>query len=349
MQRDLSAILIAFAAGIVVAGGGAYIVSHHRHEAQDQRLQQQAVAKLKEQALPDADTTPGPAAAPEPAASKEPVTEAPEQAAPPARSRSMKPSPYRRGSSDIAENAYPKGTDTKPSTATKAVVSAPVTTAQNELPAVSQPAQSQTPAVSAVNQSHPEQPLNPPVGATTAAPEPRVPKAVTLASGTPVTVRLNETLSTDRNAGGDTFTATLDRAIVVDGFVIADRGARVLGKIIKAERAGRVKGVSELELALTQVHTTDDQTVNIDTTPWMQRGEQANKKRAAEVAGGAALGAIIGAIAGGGTGAAIGAGTGGAAGGGVVLAQGGKQTTVPAETRVTFTLQAPVTITERLN
>jgi hypothetical protein len=180
-------------------------------------------------------------------------------------------------------------------------------------------------------------------------PPPPAPKTVTLAQGTSVTVRLNETLSTDRNSEGDTFTASLDKPIVVEGFIIADRGARVLGKVTKSERAGRVKGVSNLELALTQFHTTDDQTVAIDTTPWLRRGDTSKKSDAAKVAGGAALGAIIGAIAGGGKGAAIGAGTGGAAGGGVVLAQSGKQTTLPAETRLTFTLQSPVTITERLN
>ena len=61
-----------------------------------------------------------------------------------------------------------------------------------------------------------------------------------------------------------------------------------------------------------------------------------------------ALGAIIGAIAGGGKGAAIGAGTGGAAGTGVVLTQRGKAATIPSETRLIFTLDNPVTITERL-
>ena len=161
-------------------------------------------------------------------------------------------------------------------------------------------------------------------------------------------VRLNETISTDHNYPGDTFTASLDKAIVVDGFVIADRGSRVIGKVITAERSGRVKGTSDLTIALTQIHTTDGQTVNIETTPWNKQGQQTKKRDGAEIAGGAALGAIIGAIAGGGKGAAIGAGSGGAAGTGVVLTQRGKEATFPAETRLTFTLQAPVSITERL-
>jgi hypothetical protein len=65
--------------------------------------------------------------------------------------------------------------------------------------------------------------------------------------------------------------------------------------------------------------------------------------------GGAALGAIIGAIAGGGKGAAIGAGAGGAAGTGAVLLGHGKPAVFDTETRLTFQLSSPATITEQIN
>ena len=61
----------------------------------------------------------------------------------------------------------------------------------------------------------------------------------------------------------------------------------------------------------------------------------------------AAVGAIIGAIAGGGKGAAIGAGVGGGAGAGDVLLTRGKPVTFPSETRISFRLRTPVTITEQ--
>jgi len=344
MQTNVPTIVVAFAAGILVAGGAAYVFSDHHHEAKQQQLQQQAIAKLKEEALPNADTTPPPdtpAAAPA-ATANEP--------APPVRRHSVKPNPTRRAGARAPEDRNAANPDRNQQTGTKA--SEPTTVARNDTPGTVPPMQVQAPAPSAgtaTGQPASSQPLNPPADTQTAPPPARTPKTITLPQGTSVTVRLNETLSTDRNSDGDTFTASLDKAIVVDGFVIADRGARALGKVIKSERAGRVKGVSNLELALTQFHTTDEQTVAVDTTPWLRRGDTSKKRDAAEVAGGAALGAIIGAIAGGGKGAAIGAGTGGAAGGGVVLTQSGKQTTVPAETRITFTLQSPVTITERLN
>jgi hypothetical protein len=160
---------------------------------------------------------------------------------------------------------------------------------------------------------------------------------------------VNEKISTDTNYSGDTFTATLEQPIVVDGFVIADRGARLTGKVVSAEKAGRVKGMSELVLALTQLHTTDGQTVNIETSTFNKQGDSSRKRDAAEVAGGAALGAIIGAIAGGGKGAAIGAGAGGAAGTGAVLTTRGKAAVIPSETRLTFTLSNSVSLTEKLN
>ena len=61
--------------------------------------------------------------------------------------------------------------------------------------------------------------------------------------------------------------------------------------------------------------------------------------------GGAALGAIIGAIAGGRKGAAIGAGVGAGTGGGVQAASKGQQVKIPSESKIDFTLKAPLTVT----
>ncbi|MCU1292713.1 MAG: hypothetical protein JWP08_1563, partial [Bryobacterales bacterium] len=78
-------------------------------------------------------------------------------------------------------------------------------------------------------------------------------------------------------------------------------------------------------------------------------GAKGTGKDAAKVGGGAALGAIIGAIAGGGKGAGIGAGVGGAAGAGDVLLTRGKPVVLASETKLSFRLAAPVSITERLS
>jgi hypothetical protein len=159
-------------------------------------------------------------------------------------------------------------------------------------------------------------------------------------------VRLGDTLTTKRNQPGDTFSATLDRPLVVDGFAIAERGARVEGRIIQSDPAGRVKGVAHLGLELTKISTSDGQKVEIHTAQYDKDGPQSKGEDAAKIGGGAVLGTIIGALAGGGKGAAIGAGAGGAAGAGTVMATRGKPAELPVETLITFKIDRPVTITE---
>ncbi len=192
------------------------------------------------------------------------------------------------------------------------------------------------------------QPLNPPASTPTAPPPPREPQKVTIPAGTTVTVRLGETITSAKNQPGDSFTATLDQPLIVDGFAIAERGARVQGKIIDSVQAGRVKGVAHLSLQLTKLHTADGQDIAISTEKFAKEGETSHGSDAKKVGIGAALGAAIGAIAGGGKGAAIGAGVGGAAGAGTVAATRGKQVELPVETRLTFKIEQPVTITERI-
>ncbi|HEY1205520.1 MAG: hypothetical protein ABSH46_05630 [Bryobacteraceae bacterium] len=175
-------------------------------------------------------------------------------------------------------------------------------------------------------------------------PEPRQPHSATIPAGTLITVRLADSLNSDKNHAGDAFSATLDQALVVDGFAVAERGAHVDGKVIDNGQGGK-----ELALQLIKLHTSDGQDVPIATERFTREGTVASGKQSGEkVAGGAVLGAVIGAIAGGGRGAAIGAGAGGAAGGGVAAATHRKPAQLPVETRLTFRLSQPVTLTERV-
>lgn len=178
---------------------------------------------------------------------------------------------------------------------------------------------------------------------------PPPPRQVTLEAGTIIPVRLSETLSSDRMQTGDTFSATLDRPLVVEGFVIAERGARLEGRVVEAQQAGRVRGVAELAVQLVRLHTADGQNVELQTETFRKQGPTSKKEDAAKVGAGAGIGAAIGAIAGGGKGAAIGAAIGGAAGAGGVAATRGKPATLPVETRIDFRLNAPVTITESVH
>ena len=208
-------------------------------------------------------------------------------------------------------------------------------------PVSPQPRAAQDPASTAVvrQAGDPDQP----------PPPTRQPHVVTLAAGTTLVVRLGETISTDHNYAGDTFRGTLDAPVIMDGFIIADKGSKVLGKVVEADKGGHLSGTANLTLTLNEIHSTDGQTVRVETSSFDKKGPRNTVSNAEKIGGGAALGAIIGAIAGGGKGAAIGAGAGGAAGTGVALATHGKGAVIPSETKLTFQLSTPVTITEKLN
>jgi hypothetical protein len=178
-------------------------------------------------------------------------------------------------------------------------------------------------------------------------PAPPEPQKVTLNAGMLIPVRLVDGLSTERNAPGDLFTATLDKELVVDGFIIAERGARVEGRVVASDRGGRLNGLASIAVELARVHLSDGQWVALPTDSFERRAEPSHRDDAAKIGAGAAIGAVIGAIAGGGKGAAIGAGAGGAAGAGTVAATRGKPATLTSETRLSFRLRSPVTITER--
>lgn len=171
-----------------------------------------------------------------------------------------------------------------------------------------------------------------------------------LAAGTPLTVRIGETISAAHNQIGDNFLATLEQPLVIDGFIIAERGSRVEGRVTDAKPGGRGGGASHLEIALVRLSTSDGQRVRIRTEPYKKDGSGSSTGGdLAKIGAGAAIGAAIGAIAGGGKGAAIGAGAGAAAGAGTVLVMSGKPVEIPVETRLTFRVQESVTLTEKLD
>jgi hypothetical protein len=231
--------------------------------------------------------------------------------------------------------------DPPPVRALAPVESKPAAPEPTPPPPAAEPAPAPTPAPVAVeNVSLPAPPPEPPA---------RVPNTVTLAAGTMLAVRIGETVSSARNQPGDTFLATLTQQLVIDGFIIAERGARIEGRILEATQAGRGRGSAHLAISIVRLTTSDGQDVRIRTEPYSKDGSSQAATDAAKVGGGAAIGAVIGAIAGGGKGAGIGAGAGGAVGAGDVMLTRGKPVEIPVETRISFRVQDPVTITERLD
>jgi hypothetical protein len=324
-------IVLLIAAGAL---GGAVVmkVSERTRSVAEQR-QTAAAAPLVAQAP----VAPAPAATPVPAAPvPAPIATTPVE---------DRPSPL----SPPREMPKPGRTHTRRQPTPPAQPSSPVAVAHTPTPA---PAISPAPEpVAPAPAPQPDPPARPEPEHVTpppAPPAPPEPHKVTLNAGTLIPVRLVDGLTSERNVPGDLFTATLDKPLVVDGFAIAERGARVEGRVVASDRGGRVRGVASLAVEITRLRLSDGQTVSLSTDSFERRAEASRGDDAAKVGAGAAIGAVIGAIAGGGKGAAIGAGAGGAAGAGTVMATRGRAAALPSETRISFRLRAPVEITEKL-
>ena len=201
------------------------------------------------------------------------------------------------------------------------------------------------PAMAPMQNSNPAPAQPAPAPAPTAAPAPPpAPKKMTIPSGTTLAIRLVDELDSETAQAGQTFKATLDSPLSVDGEVVVPAGHDVQGHVIDVKSAGKFAGKSELSLQLDRI-SVGNRSYNIQTDQYRREGSSRGKSTAKKVGAGAAIGAIIGGIAGGGKGAAIGAAAGGGVGGGVQAATKSQQIKLPTESVLTFTLQSSVTVT----
>lgn len=175
---------------------------------------------------------------------------------------------------------------------------------------------------------------------------PPAPSAVELPAGTDLRVRLDQDLGSKISHAGDTFTATVEDPVVIDGQTVIPRGAQAEGAVIDAKPLGRFKGGAALSIRLERVTTKwGSYAVNTGTIARAEKGK--GKRTGVMAGGGAGLGALIGGLAGGGKGALIGALAGGGAGTAGSAFTGNKQIMLPAETLLTFRLEHAVHITEQ--
>jgi biotin carboxyl carrier protein len=199
------------------------------------------------------------------------------------------------------------------------------------------------PAQSAANP--PAETASTPQSAPAAAPEP--PRQIVIPSGTQISVRTNEAIDSKTASPGQTFSAVISQAVRDEGGDVAiPRGASA-ALVVKQAGAGKVHA-NNLILDMQSV-TVGGRSYEVESSSYSQKGKEgvgANKRTAKYTGGGAAIGAIIGAIAGGGKGAAIGAATGAGAGAGTQIFTRGS-VKIPAESVLTFQLQAPLQLDAR--
>jgi hypothetical protein len=214
---------------------------------------------------------------------------------------------------------------------------APVAMAEADPPPAMRATADERPApAQAATPSTPAAPATPP--------PPPAPVKVTIPAGTTLAIRLVDAIDTEKSQPGQTFRATLDSPLSVEGDVAIPAGYDVEGQVVDVKSAGKFAGKSELVLQLSRI-SVGAKSYSIQTDQYRRQGSSRGTNTAEKVGAGAAIGAIIGGLAGGGKGAGIGAAAGGGLGGGVQAATKGQQIRLPSETVLNFTLQSALTVT----
>lgn len=160
---------------------------------------------------------------------------------------------------------------------------------------------------------------------------------VVVPSGTTLTVRLTTGLSSENNEGGDTFVASVDEPIRINGKEVIPRGAEVEGVVTKVVESGRLKERAELWVTLREVEVNGKNYDLATSTVGHKEGSKL-KRNVIIIGSGAGVGALIGGLTGGGKGAAIGTAIGGGGGTAAAAATGKRDIQFPPETRLRFRL-----------
>src|SRR3954454_4863343 len=167
-------------------------------------------------------------------------------------------------------------------------------------------------------------------------------KSKLIPAGTTFRVRTIDPIDVDSSRSGKTFRGALDDPIMLDGDVVAPRGADVELVAAKVEQGGKMKGSDLIQLKVDHI-VVRGRTYPVVTSVSESKSGGEGKKTSKKVIGGAGLGAIIGGIAGGGADAVIGALAGGA--GGAELSAGGQpHLKIPSESRISFQLPSDLKI-----
>ncbi len=188
------------------------------------------------------------------------------------------------------------------------------------------------------------------------APAPRAPRAVTssVAVGTNASVTLNETLSTETNRPGDTFTATVQQPILdANGNVVIPAGAVVRGRVTHVQKSGRVGETAVLNLAFESVSFGGErypmQASVVQADP-QRKSRASTGEQVGKAAAGAAAGAILGRVLGKDTKGAIkGAVIGAAAGTAIAMGTADVDAVLPAGSTMIIRIDSPVTITRTVS
>ena len=158
------------------------------------------------------------------------------------------------------------------------------------------------------NQAPPPNYQGPPPGYSQQGPPPNyqpnyqqsgrpLPPQLTIQPGTFIMVRVNQVLSSEHNQPGDPFSATLVKPVVVDGFVVADRGQTLAGRVAEVHKAGHGERTSHLGIELTELTLIDGEQVPLHSQLIDRRTNTPVGRDVATIVTTTAVGAAIGGAA----------------------------------------------------
>lgn len=120
-----------------------------------------------------------------------------------------------------------------------------------------------------------------------------------IAKGTPIYVRLQNSISSATAETGDSFSAVLDEPLSVDGKTLVPEGTEITGRVIATRKSGQLHHAGYVRLALSSVSMNGKQ-VPIQTTSVFVEGGSFGNHNVAYMGGGVGSNSLIGALTGGG-------------------------------------------------
>ncbi|HEX4808488.1 MAG TPA: serine/threonine-protein kinase [Bryobacteraceae bacterium] len=190
-------------------------------------------------------------------------------------------------------------------------------------------------------------PESSPAPTPTPAPAPVTPEPVEanllIPSGTAIGVRTLGKIDAAIATKGQSFRASIDAPVVIDGKVAIPRGATAFIRLISESKGGHFRGAPKVEFELASV-TVHGKTYLANTTSDEVTAAGRGKRTGKFAAIGGAVGAVVGGITHGGKGAVEGAAAGGGAGAGAAGLTGDRGMTVPSEYQLSFNLNQPLTV-----
>lgn len=176
-------------------------------------------------------------------------------------------------------------------------------------------------------------------------PERRAPSRATVASGTKISLTLDQKLSTENNKKGDAFSATVSEPVTDGSRVLVPEGATVRGEVTALQKAsGDKPAVLKVDFSSIEVRG-ERRPLSATLTAADVETDKEMKGEAKKIGGGAAAGGLVGGILGkDAKSTLIGAAVGSAAGTAITLATRQEHAVLPAGTPMEIRLDESVRV-----